>query len=201
MTQSQTPLSLTQRLMRAMALCVSLSLAITLILQAQSNVSGVVAQETHQAQQATPAPKNNPATSPTHADPRAAALFDQAPRFFAQAYAIELIPARPAKSTPDQQLKLRVHKTNPKQVRYLKVDVMKALTQLKDQSSVSGLTATELTALKRLDTELKENAREINSRFAHTSKSMAAPPSRDTHPVLVDPQTLSALMRLMELKR
>lgn len=201
MTQSQSSPSLAQRLIRAVALCVSLSLAITLILQAQSDVVHVVAQEPNKAQRAAPKPKSDLATAPAHADPRAAALFDQAPRVFAQGYAIELISARPAKPTPDQQLKLRVHKTNPEQVRYLKIDVMKALAQLKDQSSVSGLTTSELTALKRLGTELKESAREMSSRFAHTSKSMAAPPSRDPQPVLVDPQTLSALMRLMELKR
>ena len=195
MSQHDHPKSPLQRIARVVALGVSLSLAITLIIQAQRDVDGVVAQDRPQAQsnQAPSEPSNTSALDNELFDPPKLLGLDHS-------YAIELIPEPAAKQRAGEPQELKLHKTNTARVRHLKDQVVKRLEALRDQTEVAGLTTEELLALKKLSGELKRNARVTRSRFAHTSKSMAPKPRSDVQPIPVDPQTLAALKTLVALK-
>ena len=194
MSQHDHPKSPLQRLARVVALGVSLSLAITLIIQAQRDVDGVVAQDRPQAQ------SNQAPREPSNASALDNELFGPPKLPGLDNYAIELIPEPTAKQAAGEPPELKLHKTNTARVRHLKDQVVKRLEALRDQTEVAGLTTEELLALKKLSEELKRNARVTRSRFAHTSKSMAPKPRSDVQPIPVDPQTLAALKILVALK-
>ena len=200
--------SLSQRIIRAVVLSISISLAIILILQAQRNGSNVAAQDRAQAQ------KNEALTQQTQSKKASqslsklnalnTSLFDPPSELLDSDYAIELIPESTGVAkhqTGEIIKKLKVHQPNPQSIRYLRYQVVQLLKSLENQEAVTGLTEHELSGLKKLYSEIKRNMRMIHNPFAHTSKSMAPSPVTQTQPIPVDPQTLAALNKLVKLKR
>ena len=189
MSKSDTPSSLSQRLLRIIVLSLSLSLAVMLIIQAQNDVGHVAAQDRAQTQ------KDKKVSHTINL-----ALFDDPKDLLDHEYAIELISDQSEHNKQEVPI-LKLHQPDSRKIRYLKHEIVQRLKQLDSQTTVNGLKTDELSRLKKLYHEIKRNLRSFNSRFAHSSKSMAPDPATQSQPVPVDSMTLAALNKLVELKR
>ena len=211
MTQQRDQLIKLKSLAKVIAVCTSLSLGVILILQAQQDAGYVVAQDRPQAQQTSQANTTLKTSPKDKKDDASLKLFydrDDPGLIFADAnYIVELVkdpsPTDPDQK-PDQEIKLKVTKPNPNQIRNLTSRAVKRLSQrlkeLKTNPKAYQLTTKEVNALRDFNKRLESNQEISRSHFAPTSKALG-PSRRPTPPVPLNVTTLAALKKILGLTR